>query len=559
LWYLLFRAYAKLSRIERAVFQAALLACITSGVFALAYWYYGATREAPKAGGSFVEGVVGQPTLINPAIAANNEADEALIRLTFADLGTLAESVTEGIDGKTISIKLRPNLRWSDGAPLTAEDALFTVEAIQNPNAHAIAAETLQGVTAEKLNNDEIRFTLKSPSAFFRKTAESLRPIPRHIFGSIPPANFRLSAYNLEPIGSGPYRFASMRAAKDGFIERIALEPNPHYPLQKPYIESFAFSFYRNEGEAIRDFNAKKISALGGLSPDNAEQLTLRHKLAALAVPRYYAVFMNSTTHQGLKDNAVRQALRAATDRERIVREVFKGYASVADGPIPAFISGYSPEARGLESSLDAARLLDAAGWIKNAEGVRVKTIGKERVALEFTMIVPDIPFLANIAAIIQENWNTVGVRIHAMPLPPDEIAKGPLKTRNYELILFGNILKKEPDAYAFWHSSQKFYPGLNLSLYENKAVDALLESVRRERDESTRNDALDKMQRLIAADAPAVFLVSPAYLYALPPGLRGFSARVIETPAERFMHATHWHLATRRAWGAATTTAEAP
>ena len=114
-------------------------------------------------------------------------------------------------------------------------------------------------------------------------------------------------------------------------------------------------------------------------------------------------------------------------------------------------------------------------------------------------------------------------------------------------MILFGNILKQNPDLFSFWHSSERFYPGLNLSLYENKKVDALLEQVRKESDSVKRATALSQIQRMISEDMPAIFLYSPKYLYAAPSHFGGFDEPMISVPSDRFRNVNKWYLETTR------------
>ena len=126
-----------------------------------------------------------------------------------------------------------------------------------------------------------------------------------------------------------------------------------------------------------------------------------------------------------------------------------------------------------------------------------------------------------------------------------EDMQKGPLKTRNYEMVVFGNILKDNPDVFVFWHSSQKFYPGLNLAMYDNKQVDIILTELQKAKVLDTKQ--LKKLQELIRNDAPAAFLVNPNYLYALPNNLRGFNAESIISPADRLTGAGSWFVRTKR------------
>lgn len=551
MFYLLYKIYYNFSGKERLVFAGALMTFVLSGAFAGTNAYYAATDEIPAAGGTYAEGMLGQPTFINPLIANGNEADFSIIKLVFTDLRDLMDSYAVSPDKKTWTITLKKNLLWDNGKKLTADDVVFSVETIQDPNAHSPLAVTWNSVIAEKINDDEVRFTLKAPYAFFLDTISALSMVPQNLWGIIPAANLRLSKYNLEPVGNGPYMFNAFTAEKDGFISAITLVPNPHYHGAAPFIQTFIIRFYRNEKALINDFNSKKINGLGGLNPELASSLTIGHRLITLFLPRYYALFFNPSAHPALQEKKVRQTLALVIDRAAIIRAVFKGYAALAAGPIPPVIDGYEPAAREPNASNPRERanqLLDEAGWlISPDDGIRRKTINKKVVALEFNLITPDIPFLDAAAESVKNDFGAIGIKINLVLMAIDNVNKNALKTRNYHMILFGNILKNNPDVFAFWHSSQKFYPGLNLALYENKTADNALETLRQETDAALRNKSIRELEQAIADDAPAAFLFNPAYLYAVPENLRGFTADPIASPAERFNKINEWHLKTKR------------
>jgi peptide/nickel transport system substrate-binding protein len=303
------------------------------------------------------------------------------------------------------------------------------------------------------------------------------------------------------------------------------------------------------------DFNARKVDGMGGIDPNGAKDIEIGHNLLALALPRYYAVFFNQNTVPALKDKAVRQTLSDAIDRKRIVREVFGEYAAAVYGPIPPSAPGYDESALPAPRSGEKiAESLDAEKWLVDPDdGIRYKTLpGSKggRMPLRFDVLVPDIPVLVQSMRIVAENWKTIGAKADIAVLGTDEIAGTAIRTRNYQALLFGNVLKRDPDIFAFWHSSRRFHPGLNLSLYGNKTVDALLEIVRRgEGDAARRDAALGEIQRTIFEDAPAAFLFSPTYLYAVPKGLGGFSETPLASPGDRFDGVEKWHLETKRVW----------
>jgi peptide/nickel transport system substrate-binding protein len=116
-------------------------------------------------------------------------------------------------------------------------------------------------------------------------------------------------------------------------------------------------------------------------------------------------------------------------------------------------------------------------------------------------------------------------------------------------MLLFGNVLAPSGDLFSFWHSSERFYPGLNLALYNNKTADKLIENIRQNFDDESRDEEFLEAQELIASEYPAIFLYSPDYLYVVGAGknLQGITPGFIAEPADRFDQVEEWHLKTRR------------
>lgn len=541
-----------MTRRERAVFMLAASIFAISGIFVAWSAYHRATEEVPARGGRFAEGVIGQPMFVNPLLANGNGPDEDLMRLVFGDMGDLAESYAESPDGKSWTMTLKEGLSWDDGEPITASDVVFTIETAQDESAGSAQTGTWQGVIAEKISDREVRFTLREKNSFFENLARSLKIAPEHIFAGIPTTNMRLSDYNLEPVGSGPYSWAGKDVGKDGFIREVRLVPSATYQGDAPLIPEFSVRFYKNEEDLVEAFNAKEIDGMGGISHARIPSLAIKHQLETIYLPRYYAIFFNKSTNPALKEEAVRRALSRAIDRKRIVNEVFGGYAAPSYGPMNPGTEGYDAETDRREEGAFAENAgggLEAAGWLMNPEdGVRYKSVGKERLKLRIDVVVPDIPFLVQAMEIAKEAWKRAGVETNVTVMETGMVAETALRTRNYQALLFGNVLKRDPDIYAFWHSSRKFHPGLNLSLYDNDDADALLEAIRRgEGGEEKRNEALKKLQRMITEDAPAAFLMNPAYIYVLADDVKGFDGKRSASAHDRLENAASWYRKTKR------------
>ncbi len=541
------KLFESLTTSERQIFEGALLLFLISFILNGINVFYKDTAIRPIEGGIYREGVIGQPISINPILAGNNEADKDLIEFLFKDLYTLSESQKISNEGKTWLIRLKNKIFWSDGSPITGDDVVFTVKTIQNPEARSSSFQTWEGINVEKINELEVRFDLKTPYIYFSDNLKNLKLIPKHIFDKIPPSNIRLSDFNLEPVSSGPYVFDSYSKRKDGFIKEYRFKPNNYYFESKSLIDDFRFVFFADTDEAIDAFNKRAIDGLGGISAGELDQIKINHDLWEIKIPRYYSVFFNSQNAATFQEKNVRLAINYAINRKEIIDSVFNGRAEEATGPILVGMEGYKIYQNDFDLE-KAKKLLEDASWKIGDDGVRQKTSGKDVLRLEFDLVAPESEFLKQTAELIKKQLAGIGMKININILPPKEISSGIIKQRSYQMLLFGNVMKNNPDVISFWHSLERFYPGLNLSLYDNKNLDDLLESVRKNFNKNSRIKDIKKIQDIIRDDVPSIFLYSPNYLYIVPKNLGGFKIKsILNYSSKRFEDVNEWFLKTAR------------
>lgn len=553
-----------LTKKEKVFLYSAIAVFFASSLLWFGYFINKNTVSVPVESGSYSEGIIGQPKFMNPVIS-NTDIDRDLSQIVYSDLTELMDHYTVDAEGKTWNVFLKSDLLWSDDKPLTSDDVIFTIETIQDPEAHSPLFTTWQGIIANRVSELEIEFTLRNQYVFFLDNLKDLKIIPKHIFNSIPSSNLRLSNYNLEPVGSGPYKYASYDLRNDGFITQYNFVINPNYAGKKAFIQKISIKFFQGIEELIDSFNSRKIDGFGNLSPKNIESLKLSHKLTELKMPRYYAIFLNQNMNEALKEKSVRQALDMATNKNKLASEVFDGKAEAVNQPITSTIQGYKDLSLASFSIEKAIEILEKEGWLIPQSGtpdpakrdlgkineetkIREKKIGKNTLKLELQLIVPQIQFLEDAADIIRTDWEKIGVKLDLVKLNPSDISGDVIKNRNYQMLLFGNILKNNPDIFSFWHSSEKFYPGLNLSLFQNKKADESIEKIRKEMDTEKMVAEVENLQEIITSEQPAIFLFSPYYLYASIKNLGGLDGKLLITPSDRFKNINEWYLETSRA-----------
>jgi len=545
------KIFAALTKKERITFVLALAGAIISFAIVAGLVIAHMTRAVPAAGGEYTEGILGQPEYINPVIASS-QTDLDLVKMVYGNLSDISDSITPSVDLKTWDVRLKQGLTWQDGEQLTSDDVVFTVNSIQNPDANSPLYQSWQGVTVSRVSELEVQFTLANPYAFFGDTLNNLYILPKHLFADTPPGNWHLSDYNLKPVGSGPYQFVSYNKNSNGFISSYQLAAWNGTIEAHPLIQNFNFDFFSDENALVQSFDNGTIDGFGNVSPTDITKITRPDNTYEWPTSAYYAVFFNQSVNLGLQDPAVRQALSVALDRNALVAAALGGNGTPEYGPVPQGAANYNSaiSESGASSSVALAEnMLDNAGWtISSSSPFRAKTIKGVTVPLVINLTVPQIDFLTSTANYLQSAWQAIGVQVNITPDSSNDIVNNLIPARNYESLLFGNVLGPSSDLYSFWDSSQDFAPGLNLSLYNNSTVNLLIERARQNSNAASSSQELATAQADIVANYPAIFLYSPDYVYVTNKNVQGISTSTLLTdPSDRFREIESWYLNTAR------------
>jgi len=560
------KLYSVLSKKERGIIFVSLFLVFISSAYLGTSHYLKNTVEAPAHGGEYIEGMVGQPRFINPVLCQTSDIDSDLSALIYSSLlklnseGKLINDIAENYevsdDGLEYIFYIKKDIKWHDKKELTVDDIIFTIQTIQNGDFNSPLQTNWRGIRTEKIDDYTIRFILKNAySPFLNNLTFGI--LPKHLWEFTEVSNFPLTEYNLTPIGTGYYKFKQFTKDREGKISSIELVANENYYSEVPFISRLTFKFFKTEEDTIAAFNRKEIKGINYLSPRNKKRIidldkTTLHKLH---LPRYFAVFFNQTKSKALSDKTVRLALSYALDKDKMINEILNGEGSRAETPIPPQLLGYNPNTKIYDHAEEhAGNILTAEGWIDSDEdGIREKKQGQDEeeeiIKLEFTLVTTDWPELIESAKMLQEMWGKIGARVEIKTIQASELKNDYIKPREYEALLFGEILNYDPDPFAFWHSSQKKESGLNLSLYDNLEVDKLLEEARQETDQEIRAEKYRKFQELVTEDIPVIFLYSPNYLYLHNNSVQGVELNNIVIPSNRFNGIENWFVKTMRLW----------
>ncbi len=515
--------------------------------------------DVPSRGGSLSEGVVGSPRFVNPLLAIT-DADRDLTMLVYSGLlratpqGTLipdlAESYDISNDGLTYTFRLRQNAAFQDGAPVSADDVFFTIEKAQDPRLKSPRRANWEGVNVQKIDERTVVFTLKQQySPFLENTTIGI--LPKHIWETVTDDQFPFSKTNIEPVGSGPYKVKSVSRNASGIPTAYTLVPFSAYALGKAYISRITLHFYQSEQDALDAYRQGDVESIGGVSPSDLKRLKLSDTAVERAtLPRVFGLFFNQNQQPLFANREVRLALAESLDKADIVNSIFHGFASVIDGPIPPGIIPLEKGTTGQKADIAAAQnILTKNGWKQNSDGIFEKKEKKKTQTLQFSISTANVPELRSTAELMKETWTKLGASVDLKIFEPGDLNQNVIRARKYDALLFGEVVGRELDLYAFWHSSQRNDPGLNIAMYVNSKADKLLEQMRSLSDPKKRVDLYRQFQNIVSSDVPAIFAYSPDFMYLVPHKLKGLSLGTITTPSERFLGAYRWYIETDRVW----------
>jgi len=552
-----------LSYTGRALFIACAAVAIISSLGLL--YILNSTLEVatPARGGSLTEGIIGSPRFINPVLAVS-DSDRDLTQLIYSGLlhatpegdyvPDLAQSYTVSPDGKTYTFVIRPDATFQDGSFVTADDVAFTVQKIQDQALKSPLLANWQGVTVQVLDSHTLSFTLRSAYAPFIENL-TLGIVPKALWQGVSDDEFPFSELNTSPVGSGPYKVSSIARTASGIPSSYSLTAFNHYALGEPYLTHLTLQFYQSESALESALSSGNVDSASGISPANLG--TLGVNVITAPLNRVFGVFFNQNQSEVLRLPEVRAALNNSINQQDLVNQVLGGYGVPLQGPVPPALTDNTPApftAMSSSSLAEAAQQsLLSTGWKMGQDSVLTKTTGSGKTAktvrLQFTLATANVPELRAAAEYLKQQWAAVGAQIDVQVYDQGDLSQNVIRPRKYDALLFGEVVGRELDLFAFWHSSQRNDPGLNIAGYTNASVDKTLETLRTTTDPAVRQTLLNSFSAQIAKDNPAVFLYAPDFVYSVPNDIAGVDLGFVETPSDRFLSVAQWHRETDYVW----------
>lgn len=437
---------------------------------------------------------------------------------TLAWRGLLAESWSFSPDGTTLTFRLRPGVRFSDGVPMTADDVAFTFRFVMDERIAAPRARAyLKKIAAvEAIDARTVQFRFREPYFDALSLAGGMEILARHFYERFlaEPEQFNRSRALL--FGTGPYRLRDPESwrADLGIVE---LERNPRYwgPVTPPF-ERLVWKVITNETARLTAFKNGEID-LYGARPVEYERLKNDPRLAErarrfeyLAPTAGYSFIAWNPERDGkptpFGDKRVRQAMTLLTDRERIIREIYLGYAEPAVSPFNPRSPQHDPALVPETANLDAAlQLLAEAGWTRRDDGLLVNRAGELfRFKLTFFQ---DNDDTRRLVLLLKDLYARAGILLEPDPAEWSVMLER-LNQKRFDAITLGWTSGVEVDLYQIFHSSQAGPGGDNFVSFRHAEFDRLIEAARSEVDEAKRMVLWRQAERILVEEQPYTFLV---------------------------------------------------
>jgi len=478
----------------------------------------GTVDTGPAYGDAIIIGSIGDASNLIPVISSDSASHEVagfvyngLVKYDkdYNIVGDLAESWEVSEDNLTITFHLRKDVKWQDGAPFTSDDVMFTYKLMIDPNTPtAYAADFL--LVREAKNPDPYTFIVTYGEPFAPALISwGFWIVPKHLLEN---KDITTSELGRNPVGTGSYRFKEWSTG-----EKIVLDSYHDYFEGRPYIDRVIYRIIPDTATMFLELKSGGVDWMG-LSP-----IQYKHQTDDAAFKRDFVTYQylaDGYAYLGFNlrdpkftDKRVRQAISYAIDKQEIIDIVLLGLGEIATGPYKPGTWQYNGDVQRYDyDPAKAKKLLADAGW-KDTDGDGV--LDKDGVPFEFTIVTNQGNELrAKSAELIQNKLKDVGIKVNIRIVEWAAFLSEFIEPKDFEAVILGWNILQDPDLYDVWHSSKTGPNELNHVSFANPEVDRLLVEGRKVFDRDERKEYYDRLQEILADEAPYVFLYVP---YALP------------------------------------------
>ncbi len=443
-------------------------------------------------------------------------------------------------DGRTYIYHLHRGVVWHDGEPFTARDVIASWHAVMDPRHNTLHREgydRVVSIAAPDPYTAVVHLDRRYPpfvTQFFAPLQEGGKPIlPAHVLAR--EADFNTGGLNALPVGTGPFRFASWEHGS-----RIVLARNERYFKGRPALDRIELDIVPNDQTILAQVEAHQIDLVVSPSSALADQYRALSDVTTALYPWNAQMSLGFNSRKPLlADPAVRRAIVAAIDYDRLIATATHGVGETAYNTLPPTAIGYEPLVPHRFDLATAKALLDGAGWHIGSDGIRAK--GGQRLA-------PTIASIAGATTImqidveLQSQLRAAGIDLGIKPYPYNTVfaIDGPIYGGTYDLAAYSTSLAWDPDVHFYLGCDQWFPKGENVYGYCNLKLDRLFSAGLQYDDPRKRAPIYNAASRLIWSGAPYVPLYEIRRFVVRSPDLRNFAVNPTATP---WFNAWQWDI----------------
>lgn len=472
-------------------------------------------------------GWMGKPDSLNPAYAFLGYA-YAIFDLVYTPLvtegpegkyvGGLAKTWTHSEDGLTWTFTLKDNIAYHNGTPLTAADVAWSINAvINNPDGWASTSNYANGfVEATATDPKTVQITLANPIANMEYRLSFLYALYRQDFEGFTTVEDLQNFANNPLIGTGPFKLNRFDSDKGILI----LDRNPDYFDGQSQLDQIIFQAFDNSDALVQAIKVGDIDAAYEVPASAFATVKGFANVRALnqASRSFDELILNTvaetndpapTGNPALQDPVVRQAIELAINKQDLVDIVWQGLAKPGNSIIAPVLGGgfwYNPNLIDPAFDLERAnQLLEEAGYVKGADGVRAKGAVRLEMRLQFDAAWPEY---ARVADLLAGWFSQIGLRVNPEPMQAESLVAATTGVGDYDLVIWGWGADPDPDFMLSTMTTDQFVAGgWSDSGYHNPEYDQLYLDQQLALDPAERQKIIWQMQELIFRDKPYIVL----------------------------------------------------
>ena len=479
--------------------------------------------EAQTPGGTFIASYTADIQTVHPFLA-EEDVSITVAALLFEQLvggdvrngqpapTGLADSWEVASDGRTYTFYLDPDAVWHDGTPVTADDVIFSFDALANPDTGSVYTGSFVDAVASYRAIDEHTVKVVAVEPLFTFLYDLVAYIvPKHIWESVPFAEWRNDpgATGTDPlrvVGSGPFKFQEWQQGQS-----VTLVRNDEYHGKVPHLKSYVLTVWPEQTAVVNALLNGEIDA-AALEPSDIAPVQGTPGIVVEHYPTrgfsYYEFNLNDEATTLWQDRQVRQAMMYAIDRESIVNDIWLGYAEAAQGTQPVISYAYAPDqlrTKYIHDPEKARALLAEAGWT-DTDGDGIVDKGAQRLSFEL-LYISGSPITDQLVAYLQDAWKAIGIDANPRSLEFPAWIEAVTTNLDWEVAL-GGFLWDATFIQDIMFGCAQYRVGFNDMKYCNPELDEINAKAKRTFDEERRRELLIEASNIVNDEQPVGVLL---------------------------------------------------